>query len=133
MDVMWDDWDDEDEVSPHWRHGRIRRFVADVLAVWRDDDLDIDWYDFARTKGAFGCGLYDFMVPMDLEYDIPVLEPGQTIKAERITASGGWCAPSPPPSWQPWATYYPMRRVNLTIDFCVPALRGPIRYISPPV
>lgn len=109
---MWDD-DDNQEVNDdklvraalrfqNWRTS-IRDSFEQLLAVWQSDDLDINWYGFAHTKGAFSDQSYfgGFLTPLPMNYKITA-EP-------ELVASGGFCAPYQPGqvTWQPWATYWP--------------------------
>lgn len=140
-----DDWDDEYDYEENptndrlvraalrfqsWRH-RLRSKAEEVRAIWRDDNLDIDWTGFAMTKGAFGCG-YDFfsgfMNPMPATYDIKV------VKADEMTAEGGWCPPPPKMEWAPWATYFPPLG-PFTLRAFFPQFnveRGGVRYVQLP-
>jgi hypothetical protein len=73
----------------------------------------IDWYDFARTKGAF--------VGFNLS---PLPRPS----GDALVATGGVCAPSAA-AWQPWATYYPIVSAERSPDLpTVTVQRGGIRF-----
>lgn len=144
---MWDedDFDEEREdpgdalVRAAWRflgwRRSVRRRAREVRAIWQEDDLDIDWGTFARTKGSLDDGSpYDFlggfMQRMPAEYEVKVLSPGEMV------AEGGWCAPLPrhEPVWRPWADYRPPFKLPDYMDLIpkVTFLRGGVKYAGLP-
>lgn len=135
---MRDDWYEDDE----WRNDepppRLVRFtyLVDRLiawkngltAVWREDDLDVDWDGFARTKGAFiDWSWGGFCWPLEKTYNLELTSSSVLMKAS------GFCVPPPAdPEWQPWADYYPMPPFA-SLESCLPtfrAQRGGIRFVA---
>jgi hypothetical protein len=139
---VWDD-DDYDEDAEAGRFARAHRLLRrldarinrlvgwrnGVAATWREHDLDVDWWGFAHTKGAFtNNAYYGFLTPVHEEYDM---------QPAGLSAEGGRCAPFTgpgEPEWDPWAEYFPPFKIE-PLSRLLPALsaqRGGIRFITPP-
>lgn len=109
----------------------FRRFIADLI-----DDIEIDWWGFATTRGGWNMGLYSLPFGRR-EVTVRSLAEAQAEQdadeLRTLVASGGFCPPSPPPFWDEWQAWMPpvtQRVVDMLPKFTAP--RGPIRYLSPP-